>query len=1127
MRKVSAAVAAAVAGLWSMGALGQVVTKVAEDFDGAPWVQGPYVTATPEALSSEEGQGGCMKLVVHWPGRFGGFDVDPRRPLVIPGKLKKVTLRTRIPDKRYAVAMSFRDGWGREKANGKDLKWEMKNPGGEAWVAQSFNVPADWVQPITISAIGGHNWETQGQKNDTTMFIDELSVETDLTDVDAATGALKTWVAESAPADPAKAVKECPRTPLTSVQMATTEEGNVFTATAPTALVSVRNWNPGNLSGKLTYEVLDVNQKVVDKGERAISVESAFNVKVPLKVERFGRYVVKAEVALSSGVKKQEEMAFAKLPAPRELSEAQKDISPYGLNYHGGAGLMLSPFRKAGLVWFREYAFSYDWLLRAKGADRSYAGWPFYPKIVKAYEDAGARVMPVFMVSIKPPKMEGGKVVGPIGPDEKWVREIMQVMLSFPQISDWELCNEYDLKQDAAAAESLINWENYKKYHAAFGEIVKTVGFGKWRAVENGRAGVWPERVEDCVRSGYFADINVVNSHHYCGVNPPETNYGNFNTGFGGQGDRQAALLFDDLRATTKAARLDGKPRQHWLTEFGWDTLAGHVVTPYEQAVYLPRAWMMAMAAGVEKAFWFYHFDAENPGVFFDGCGLLSFRREPKLSLCSLAGMTSILPTPKYVGMINAGDNTAGYVFEQDGKLVASLFSIEGDNGPEVSFQAEKVYDYLGNAIDGQKVKLTMAPVYAVGISRDSIWMQQAAYSLESPYLVVAAAGDTAQALLRVENGRKEAIKTRAALSLPEKWSATRPTAALETAAGMTQVLPLSFDVAASESLGMKVVDIHISEGKEIKKIPLKVLVQPPLAMQVAALEGRPGKTEIAIKVANKSQKAQSGTVQLKVPSSWSSAAPSVEVRDLKPGEVRGLKMPVDWKASWQPSESAGATFTAASGASVTQPIIPSTFAIHQAKNVKIDADLSDWPAETRLPMWMLGSTLGEPQTRVHLAWAKEGLYGACEVADASLKVASPKTFWLGEVIELFVDTADSKTPRSFVPGDHQFWFVPLVDEKRAFVGQWKVKDEIAETRYDLPNVKTAVKRQGDGYVMEFMIPAEYLQKYQPATGSKLGINLNLTVHGEKFQREVYWPRSKATEINVKPASWGTVELVD
>ena len=150
-------------------------------------------------------------------------------------------------------------------------------------------------------------------------------------------------------------------------------------------------------------------------------------------------------------------------------------------------------------------------------------------------------------------------------------------------------------------------------------------------AVENGRASIRPDRLARCIQSGDFDRIGVVNAHQYCGTDAPEENLCNFNMGYEG---KPPSLLFDDLRAVKRVAQADGKKREFWLTEFGWDTLAGPVVSPYQQAVYLPREWMMAMAAGTDKAFWFYNFDAPDPKQFFDGCGLLTAKGEPKLSLC-------------------------------------------------------------------------------------------------------------------------------------------------------------------------------------------------------------------------------------------------------------------------------------------------------------------------------------------------------------------------------------------------------------------------------------------------------------------------------------------------------------
>ena len=166
--------------------------------------------------------------------------------------------------------------------------------------------------------------------------------------------------------------------------MSSGQESNVFTRTDPEVRIRLQNWKPGELTGKLAGRLLDVSGRQVDRFDRAVAVDSSASLASPLKAPRFGLYTLIAKLTLSDGTERSEQMIVARLPADRDLTEQQKLASPYGLNVHSGAKVVLVPFRKAGIVWFREYAFSYDWLLRARGDDGRYAGWPNYPKIVGA-----------------------------------------------------------------------------------------------------------------------------------------------------------------------------------------------------------------------------------------------------------------------------------------------------------------------------------------------------------------------------------------------------------------------------------------------------------------------------------------------------------------------------------------------------------------------------------------------------------------------------------------------------------------------------------------------------------------------------------------------------------------------
>ncbi len=184
------------------------------------------------------------------------------------------------------------------------------------------------------------------------------------------------------------------------------------------------------------------------------------------------------------------------------------------------------------------------------------------------------------------------------------------------------------------------------------------------------------------------------------------------------------------------------------------------------------------------------------------------------------------------------------------------------------------------------------------------------------------------------------------------------------------------------------------------------------------------------------------------------------------------------------------------------------------------------WPAAARLPSWLLGCTRGDPDASVWLAWAPDGLYARVEVPEADLENPDPRSFWTTNCLELFVDVRDDKRERGFVSGDHQFWFVPLVAEKRVSAGQWKRGKEIPETRYDIAGIPSVAVRQGGGYVMEFRLPGNELRGWKPAADRTIGLSLNLSIRpGQAGTREVYWPLSKNAGVLTRPGTWGSAEL--
>jgi hypothetical protein len=1102
-----------------------MVTKVAED-GGMAWSVGPWNKAKgASTVVSETGttDGKSLRFDITFSGgdfEFAAF--EPGQALVIPGRTRRVIVRSKASEPGYGLTLNFKDGWGR---GGKPFEKGINTKQTGAWLETSIDIPADWVQPLSLGGVATHNWGKQGEARTISFWIDEIRVETDIAGVDPATGALAGWTPEPNPAEPEKALKECPRTAMLAVDMAPTADYGVFSGENPALLLTLRNWRTEALSGTLSWQVVDAAGKVVGTPQqKAVKAESSAAIRIDVPVPKYGLYTVKASLKMTNGTRIDKEMKVAKLPVLPNLTREQKIASPYGMNVHSGGKIVIEPFKKAGIVWFREYAFSYDWLVRAKGADKRYGGWPYFPKIVQAYRDLDVIMLPVLQGGIKPPQVEDGKAVGPLGPDTAWRREIADVVTAFPDVQFWELSNEYDLKNENRKAEQAVGWKNYQLYHEVFAQVLKALevmGGGPYYAIENGRAGIWPELVRDCIESGHFADIHAVNSHHYCGTDPPETNFNNANINL-----ERSRSFFDDLREQKRVAVLDGKPRESWFTEFGWDILAGRIVTPYQQAVYLPRAWMLQMAAGTDKCFWFYNFDAANPRVFFDGMGLLDAQGQPKANLCTLAALTHLLPQPSYVGSINAGANTQGYVFANDGKLVASLWSIKGDDGPEVAFAAGELRDGFANPLPGLKAKLTMAPVYLVGLSKDDPWYRQTAYEVESPHLVTASPADAVEVVVRIRNNRATPLVGEIALKAPAGWECGAPTAT-SVAPGETKDVSLKTHIPNAQPLGEAAMTVHCAEaGRPVKQMPVAMLIRPAATIAAPALHGAPGQTEVPVRITNHGLHPLSGTLKLELPETWSTPQAEFAIAAIAPGESREIMVALTWASTWPAGQSALLRVLGPNGLDVTAPIIPPQYLLRRAKaGLKIDGDLADWPADAQLPAWMLGRKVNDADAKVFLAWAPEGLYGAVAVKNSRIVNQDPNWFWACDALEIFLDTRNDKTTRTFVPGDHQFWFVPLPKQNRVFVGQWKRGTELDANRVDIPSLQTASRKQGDGYVMEFLLPAADLKAFAPKAGGQFGVNLNLTVYGNPIQDEVYWPHAKDSGVNVQPANWGTLDL--
>ena len=803
---------------------------------------------------------------------------------------------------------------------------------------------------------------------------------------------------------------------------------------------------------------------------------------------------------------------------PRDLTDEEKEASPYGIN------------ARLGFTWVRDYAFNFHWLRNARG-DGKYAGWPWYPKIVKAAEDVGLKTLPCFMGAIEVKRDATGDNDPSFTPNKEWRRQMALAVSTFDMLTAFELDNE---------ADNLMfkTLDGYGRYCQAFGDIVKSARPDA-RAVAPGLAGIYVEQSQKLVEKGYFRNIDVVNGHRYCGKDGPEYSKANLNTGMS---EAKPAYLRDVWRHWKKAATCDGKFRELWVTEWGWDTLAGQPVSEWEQAAYLQRKWVLAMGNGVEKMFWYWYYDddTDTPNYFFAGCGIFDRRRNPKPSAASFAALRTFIPAKyEYIGTANLGPNHMVQIVRAEGKVVALAYKVRKD-GPDLEIKDEKaarITDMFGRTLKPTgtfgKRKLDIAPTWYVGLDEDSDWLKQCPLDIESDFYV--------------RNVGGEAIKVEVASPDKYEYSVVPPK-------GWTvEKKPYGFGVTGPAGLkrGNTSFTVIGKNGKVEKAMNIEVDIVPQAyaKSKAANFDG-----EFTLDVTNQSAEDQVFAVNAEMPEGWKVEPSVATTGKLKPEETKTLSFKLVNSAPVDPAATGAAnpklSIVNSKGMQVDYaPVIPRTWTMRRIdlSKIKFDGDLLDWDERYRVNSFMIGPNGDKDPTKVYIAYCDEGLVAALDVDDSRCFTADPGSFWrAADCREIMITTPDGVKFKADEPWslfDHQMWFCPMLKDKSVFCGYWgncegqKVYKKSGEdvgskwtgsaSRSVPDGSRSGLVKTPRGYRAEMFVPAAQLKgwdKMKP--GATIGLSFTLVVEDLKnSQHELYWPNPKRDNLMKKPWAWAKVKL--
>jgi hypothetical protein len=203
---------------------------------------------------------------------------------------------------------------------------------------------------------------------------------------------------------------------------------------------------------------------------------------------------------------------------------------------------------------------------------------------------------------------------------------------------------------------------------------------------------------------------------------------------------------------------------------------------------------------------------------------------------------------------------------------------------------------------------------------------------------------------------------------------------------------------------------------------------------------------------------------------------------------------------------------------------------------VTLNGELSDWPANSKLPAMRHSQTIGLERSKlpvpdVYLGWTEEGLYLGFEVFDNDIQGAPSKGWWwTRDYVEFWISTRPVPSDQNtYDVYDHQFFFVPNdfpgEDGLAGVVGQWhRPGDALKDNLIPSPDVHEAVRILPDRYVVEMFVPAKALHGWDPHHQPAMAFNMH--VRNWQHALDYFWSAPKEVMTQLRPNTWGTLYLM-
>lgn len=281
---------------------------------------------------------------------------------------------------------------------------------------------------------------------------------------------------------------------------------------------------------------------------------------------------------------------------------------------------------------------------------------------------------------------------------QSWKTYVYETVKRYKKTRYWELINEIDIAHYWIPGFKTPNYQTFLKE----GYLAVKKANPRAKVLFSGLSSITEGKIDLLITNDNEPYFDIMNVHKYANS----------------QSDPESFIKY--YHTLSKLMRKAEIEKPVWLTETGASTSIRNGVSEEQQAIWLPRIYLISFACGVDKVFWYKSRSRElDANALEDNFGLWHKDYTPKPAYYSYQFLTKMCPHHSIRPQLTRyGDIFLASWRRPDRTKVWAIWCRKGDSS--INFESRgkfTIYDMNGHiiSITGEKLKVSSSVIYIVG----------------------------------------------------------------------------------------------------------------------------------------------------------------------------------------------------------------------------------------------------------------------------------------------------------------------------------------------------------------------------------------------------------------------------